>query len=340
MRFQINFVTAVLVCLLLGVGPALAQQKAQWVPGQYGLDAGILPDRGLTLGSLNIDYSASQLNGPNGNKISGVSGTYSFWASESILLYVPKVSVLGGKLALMALLPVANGSLTAELNNPLGNNVFPFGGGGFGYADSWFQPLTLGWHFNRVDTFVDYAFTAPTGRYSPGANNNLGSGYWGNNIESNTTAYLTKNKGTTANLAADWEVHGQREAASVPAGQITNVTPGQAFTMEWGLGQFLPLNKQQTQLLEVGVIGYDQWQVTANGGNYLIAGRPVPASLVPFYSVHAIGFQTNYILPAKNLNFFFKFEPEYLAHARPQGRTIAFGISYTFKFPKTQKPAP
>jgi hypothetical protein len=56
---------------------------------------------------------------------------------------------------------------------------------------------------------------------------------------------------------------------------------------------------------------------------------------VPSYSAQAIGFQSNFILPAKALNFFFKFEDEYKALARPQGRTIVFGGSYTFRIPKT-----
>lgn len=69
------------------------------------------------------------------------------------------------------------------------------------------EPLNLGWHFaKRVDFNVGYAFTAPTGRYTGGATNNVGSGYWGNDITSGTTVYLTKNHGTTANLTTAWEI--------------------------------------------------------------------------------------------------------------------------------------
>ena len=92
-----------------------------------------------------------------------------------------------------------------------------------------------------------------------------------------------------------------------------------------------------SQLAQFGVVGYDQWQVSNNGGSYFVAGVPVPASLIPYYSVHAIGFQANYILPAKNLVFFFKYYDEYSAKARPEGRTIVFGGSFTLKMPK---PAP
>ena len=101
-----------------------------------------------------------------------------------------------------------------------------------------------------------------------------------------------------------------------------------------GLGQALPLKKDLSRLLQLGVIGYDQWQVSDNGG---LVSPNIPANALPYYSVHAIGFQSNFILPAKDLSFFFKFEDEYKALARPQGRTIVFGGAYTFRIPKLNK---
>jgi hypothetical protein len=98
----------------------------------------------------------------------------------------------------------------------------------------------------------------------------VGSGYWGNNITSGTTFYITKIKATTANLATDWEVHGQRQTASTPSGQFSEKTPGQAFTDEWGIGQVLPLKKDFSRLLQLGLVGYDQWQVSSNGGTVML----------------------------------------------------------------------
>jgi hypothetical protein len=54
--------------------------------------------------------------------------------------------------------------------------------------------------------------------------------------------------------------------------------------------------------------------------------------------VHAVGVQANFILPPKNLAAFFKFYDEYHALARPQGRTIVFGFSYTLRIPKPEAP--
>jgi hypothetical protein len=141
-----------------------------------------------------------------------------------------------------------NGELVAEI--PALN--LSAGGGGSGFADMYVQPLNLGWHLKRADVVVGYAFTAPTGRFTAGASDNVGSGYWGNNITTGTTFYITKNKGTSANLATDWEVHGKKVG--------TNETPGQVFTDEWGLGQVLPLKKDFSRLLQLGLVGCDQWQ--------------------------------------------------------------------------------
>jgi hypothetical protein len=330
MRFGIKLV-AVLTCMFLGgASSALAQQKGQYVPGQFGLNAGVIPDPGFTYANLALNYSASQLNGPNGNSIPGINGTYSFWVDENIFYYVPQHKFLGGYFMPYVALNYASGEVVASFT---GTNLNAAGGGS-GFADMYVQPLNMGWHLKRADVNVGYAFNAPTGRFTAGAPDNVGSGYWGNNITSGTTFYITKNKATSANLSTDWEIHGQKSG--------TNLTPGQAFTIEWGLGQVLPLKKDFSKLLQFGLVGYDQWQVSNNGGTVTVAGIPVPASRIPFYSVHAVGVQANFILPAKDLSAFFKYYDEYHALARPQGRTIVFGFSWTLRIPKPspQQPEP
>jgi len=240
---------------------------------------------------------------------------------------VPPVKVLGGNLGFMVMYPTpASGSLVADFPH------FPnltAGGGGEGIADTWIQPLTLGWHLKRADIWVGDAIMYPTGRYTPGASNNIGSGYYGNHFQTGTTYYVTKNKATSANLFTDWEVHGQRAGTD-----NTYKTPGQAFTDEWGVGQVLPLKKDFTQLLQFGIIGYDQWQLTANSGTVSVGGIIVPASSAPLYSVHAVGGQLNYILPVKNFNLFFKYEHEYAASSHFMGNTCVFGGGWTWLHPK------
>lgn len=326
MTVRIKCALLVLTFLAMAyVSPLKAQQKGQYVPGQWGLNSGVVPDPGFTYGNLAINYSSSQLNDSNDNAVPGITGTYSFWVDENIFFYVPKFKILGASFAPYVSVNVANGSLVADIT---GTNLGATGGGS-GLADTWVEPVNLGWHFKRADFNAGYAFIAPTGRFTAGASDNVGSGYWGNHITSGTTLYITKNKGTSANLFTDWEIHGKKSG--------TDITPAQAFTMEWGLGQVLPLKKDFSRLFQFGVIGYDQWQVSSDGGTI---APGIPASTIPYYSVHAAGFQTNFILPPKGLNFFFKYEDEYRALARVEGRTIVFGGSWTLRIPQRATPKP
>lgn len=298
--------------------PSPAQQKGQYVPGQYGLNAGLalIPDPGFTPANITLNYSANSLKNSTASSVP-VSGTYSFWSVENIFMYVPARKILGGEFSSMAALNLANGSLTADIPN----TQFSASGGGEGMTDTWVQPVNLGWHLKRFDTWVGYAFVAPTGKFSPLASNNVGSGYWGTDFCSGTTFYVTKNKATQMSLATNWEFHGKKREI--------NITPGQAFTDEWGIGQMIPLKKDLSRLLQLGVIGYDQWQVSANQGL---------TRSFPYYSMHAIGLQTNFVAPAKGFALFFKYEPEYLVKASTQGRTFVFGASWTLRDPKPKAP--
>jgi len=188
-----------------------------------------------------------------------------------------------------------------------------------GLADTYVQPVNLAWRFSRADVTAGYGFMAPTGSYSRTSVANIGSGYWGHNVNSGNTFYLTKNGGTTANIFSNWESHRVKSGS--------NNTPGQAFTMEWGLGQSLPLDKELNKIVQIGFVGYDQWQVTDNSGNL--------ATHVPHYSAHAVGLQTNFIIQNKGLVFFFKYYNEQNAKAHPEGNTFVFGGSWTIRTPKS-----
>jgi hypothetical protein len=136
----------------------------------------------------------------------------------------------------------------------------------------------------------------------------------------------------SANLFTDWEFHGSRNDANG-----ARVTPGQTFTTEWGLGQALPLKKDMSMLLQLGGVGYDQWQVSDNSGtrsNPIPGGPLLPAGILPFYSVHAAGLQANFLMPKKNVTGFFKYYWEYSAAARPMGATLVFGATWTLRIPK------
>jgi hypothetical protein len=58
-----------LCAALAGVVPLGAQQKGQYMPGQFGLNAGILPSPGFTYTNMEINYNTDRLNNPSGNAV-------------------------------------------------------------------------------------------------------------------------------------------------------------------------------------------------------------------------------------------------------------------------------
>src|SRR5271169_3199639 len=131
------------VLLIVGFASgSFAQQKGQWVPGQFGLNAGVLPEPGITYANLALNYSASRLNDSNGNRLTqNVTGTYAFWVDENIFYYVPKQKILGGYFMPYVALNYASGSVVADLT--LASTNLSAGGGASGFADMYVQPVNL-----------------------------------------------------------------------------------------------------------------------------------------------------------------------------------------------------
>src|SRR5215472_8322155 len=97
-RFSVRKISpGVVLVFLLFSRPLLAQQKGQWLPGQVGLNAGIMPNPGVTVVNIDLNYSAGTLNNGSGSAVP-LKGSYDIWVVENIIYYVPNFKVLGGHL--------------------------------------------------------------------------------------------------------------------------------------------------------------------------------------------------------------------------------------------------
>jgi hypothetical protein len=93
----------------------VAQQKGQYQPGEYGLNAGDLPAPGITYANFTFHYSAGQLK--FANTPVKATGTYNVWAVSNVFLYVPKFKILGAKFAPFVAFPTAaTGSLRCAMH--------------------------------------------------------------------------------------------------------------------------------------------------------------------------------------------------------------------------------
>lgn len=99
---------------------------------------------------------------------------------------------------------------------------------------------------------------------------------------------------------------------------------------QWVPGQF-GLNAgvipELSNVVQLGLVRYDQWQITDNSG--------IAASVAPCYSAHALGLQANFGEQKKGVVLFFKYHNEQNAKAHPEGDTFVFGGSWTIRLPKS-----
>jgi hypothetical protein len=223
-------------------------------------------------------------------------------------VWVSKKEILGGaRFSLSATLPVANNSLTSDAVGAIS------GGGGF--ADSYYQPFILGWQKKRAAIRVVYGFLAPTGRFKAGADNNVGSGYWTHALSSGQTFYLTRNKATTVSAFQMYEFHSTQKG--------TDIHPGQTLNLDYSLTQTIPLRDDMS--LQVGLVGYGQWQTTDKIGLNI-----TPEQAKAHYKVNALGFASNMILPERKVSLGVKYFKEFSNRSTFQGYSLQISGSINF----------
>ena len=276
--------------------------------GMNATNSGGTPEAGITYSNLFVFFSRDEEKGSNGEKLA--TGQNSIMMDMNTFVWVSKkeVGFLGGAaFSASATLPIANNSLTSDIRGVIS------GGGGF--ADSYYQPFILGWRKQRFAIRAIYGFLAPTGRFSAGANTNVGSGYWTSVVASGQTIYLDSSKATALSAFQMYEFHSTQEG--------TMVHPGQTFNLDYSLTHAFSL--QPSLRLQLGLVGYGQWQTTDKRGPTV-----TPEQAAGHYKVNALGFAANAILPERKVSMGLKYFHEFECRSTYQGYTLQISAAVTF----------
>ena len=299
-------VAAVLTFLLYSSGQA--QVRGLYPVGMSATNSGVTPEAGITYSNLFVFFSRDEEKGSHGEVLA--TGQNSIMMDMNSFVWVSKkeIGFLGGAVfSASATLPIANNSLSSDVNGSLS------GGGGF--ADSYYQPIILGWRKNRVGIRAIAGFLAPTGRFSAGANTNVGSGYWTPVVASGQSIYLTKSKSTAFSAFQMYEFHTPQEG--------TMIHPGQTFDLDYSLTHTLALSRGVR--LQLGLAGYGQWQTTDKTGPGITHEQATA-----HYKVNALGFAANAMLPDRKASIGIKYFHEFECRSTFQGYTLQIAGSITF----------
>src|SRR5690242_11096269 len=127
-----------------------AQVRGVYPVGMNATNSGVTPEAGITYSNLFVFFARDEKKDSDGNVVA--TGQNSIMMDLNSFVWVSKGTIgsLGGAaFSASATLPVASNSLTSDL-------VGSLSGGGF--ADSFYQPVILGWRKKRADIRAIYGF--------------------------------------------------------------------------------------------------------------------------------------------------------------------------------------
>lgn len=295
---------ALLVCTLLQAEPTPAQVRGVYPAGMSATNSGVTPESGFSYSNLLAIYSRDKFVGTDGELLA--TGEQSVVMDLNSFVWVSRRRIMGARFSMSATLPIANNSLTSDVTGPLS--------GGQGFADSYYQPFILGWNTERADVRAVYGFLAPTGKFEEGANDNVGSGYWTHALSSGQTFYLTKNRATSVSAFQMYEIHTTQAS--------TQIHPGQTLNLDYSVMQAFSVGRDLR--LQVGLVGYHQWQITDKTGPAI-----TPEQANAHYKVNALGVASNVNITSR-VNAGFKYFQEFENRSTFQGHSLQFSGSISF----------
>jgi len=291
-----------LVALFVAAGSVSAQERGQYLPGFRGLNSAEQPPPGFTYANYFIWYPTDKFKGRDG-ETAPIAFDLDIVADMNLLAYTPKKKFLGATYTASIAVPIQNTAVTIPR---LGSNITT----GAAFGDIYVEPISLGWALKKGKVRAAYGFMAPTGA------KRVTTDYWGHQF----TVGGSYNPGKTGlwqvNASSVWEAHHKK--------RNENVKVGNNVTFEYGVGKTFVKNKG-AQLLQFGIVGYSQFQLTIDSGSGVSA-----TNLGAKDRVHAIGPEFGVILPAKKFNFLVRVLPEYGARSRTQGLTLVVAVGKSF----------
>jgi hypothetical protein len=298
-----GFAVAIAAITSLGASAASAQNRGVYPLGMSATGSGIVADPGLSYSNMFLFYSRDKSVGPDGEVIA--TGQNSVLMDMNTIAWVAEKRVLGeAKFSMAATIPIANNSLSSDRSGAIS--------GGGGLADSFYQPAIFGWHFERADIKVAYGFLAPTGSFDPGANDNVGSGYWTHVVSSGQTFFPTESKRTAISAFQMYEVHDSQSG--------TDLRPGDTMNLDFSVLQ--ALHERGAARVQVGVVGYAAWQTSAKSGPTVTA-----AEAAARYRVNALGAASILAFPERGVTLGFKYFDEFSNESTFEGHSLQISLS-------------
>ena len=311
--------------VLYNSGTTTAGELGHYMPGVASIrDFYVPPVPGFYYSQYNLYYTTDTYNDRDGNSVDSITigsetlnidSDIDLFAIQPTFIWSTDWHIFGARYAAYIGIPVAGTSVQAALSTTT-NQGIKIDDSDWGLGDIYLRPIWLGWNTPHFGTSLSYGLYAPTGKYDVGANDNVGLGFWTHEFEASVTWFPWEHQGTAVMVTGTYEIHHDKDDV--------NITPGDRFSLDWGISQYLPINEDGSVLAELGLTGYSQWQVDNDSGSDVIDALSVKDE------VHAIGFQLGVASVTRNASLVFRYLKEFEAKARFEGELYVLTFAKGF----------
>jgi len=256
-----------------------------------------MPGPGIYFKDYNLFYTSSQMNDQNGHCMSSAKFNANVYVQVPRFIWFTDTKFLGADVGCSLLVPVLYQNISAG----------PWSSSKVGVGDVMADGI-LGWHTKQFDFVVADGIWMPTGDSAIAPTADAGTGFWTDMVSAGATWHMDTEKTWALSVLNRYEFNSEQ--------RDTHVTPGEAYTMEWGL------SKTFIKTIDVGMVGYYQDKVTTDSGGMCPS---------PYHSsVAAVGPEIRGVVPGIDVQLSLRYEYEFMAEDRAQGQTITFSVVKAF----------
>ena len=243
-----------------------AFSEGHYIGGVEGTQAASVPPPGVYFMSYLVHYNMTRFQEPGSHERLPTQNTGTINAMANGLVWITPSQLLGADYGMQVIAPLTRASLKLEGAGVRDQHT--------GLGDIYVSPLLRAWHGERWDAVTALGAWLDNGKSDSPVM--PGKGYKTTMLTGGATYYFDKAKTISGSVLARYEINSRNK---------TGIRPGDQLTMEWGLAKNLGS-------VQVGLVGYSQWQTTNNQGTGTFGQRG---------HRHALGGELIYPIPSAGL---------------------------------------
>lgn len=215
-------------------------------PGQSGIRGAATPDRGWVYTNFSRFFSNLQVRDASGEATQSLNELR--YANISMLAWTTDWQVFGMRYGAVVGIPFSTGNLRPDAQDAEST--------GLGLGDVLITPLALYGKSARTDFQVQLTLWSASGRFSPGAHDNRGTGFQALVYSFGGVFYPSGNR-------EDWSVSAIVRLEQNFEQDGSGITPGDDIVIDWGIGKIVRMRERAADL---GVSGFAAWQINSQTG--------------------------------------------------------------------------